>query len=131
MMFFTYFGAVACMGLFFFRLETLEMSVILFGLAAMGYIGGVLFNNFYLPEIATIDKQDSVSAQGFAYGYVGCVTLQLICLVFILKPELFGIIDASFGPRLSFLLVGVWWASFSIIPFFALPNNQKSVIRAS
>ncbi len=131
MMFFTYFGAVACMGLFFFRLETLEMSVILFGLAAMGYIGGVLFNNSYLPEIATIDKQDSVSAQGFAYGYVGCVTLQLICLVFILKPEWFGIIDASFGPRLSFLLVGVWWASFSIIPFFALPNNQNSVIRAS
>ncbi|MBD1433587.1 MFS transporter [Sphingobacterium sp. DN00404] len=131
MMFFTYFGAIACMGLFFFRLETLEMSVILFGLAAMGYIGGVLFNNSYLPEIATVDKQDSVSAQGFAYGYVGCVILQLICLVFIIKPEWFGIIDASFGPRLSFLLVGVWWAGFSTIPFFALPNNQKSVIRAS
>ncbi|PRD47023.1 MFS transporter [Sphingobacterium haloxyli] len=131
MMFFTYFGAIACMGLFFFRLETLELGVILFGLAAMGYIGGVLFNNSYLPEIATIDKQDSVSAQGFAYGYVGCVTLQLICLVFILKPEWFGITEPSFGPRLSFLLVGIWWAGFSIIPFVALPNNQKSTIRAS
>ncbi|PRD56266.1 MFS transporter [Sphingobacterium gobiense] len=131
MMFFTYFGAVACMGLFFFRLETLELGIILFGLAAMGYIGGVLFNNSYLPEIATVDKQDSVSAQGFAYGYVGCVTLQLICLVFILKPEWFGITEPSFGPRLSFLLVGIWWAGFSIIPFIALPNNQKSTIRAS
>lgn len=131
MMFFTYFGAIACMGLFFFRLETLELGVILFGLAAMGYIGGVLFNNSYLPEIATVDRQDRVSAQGFAYGYVGCVTLQLICLVFILKPAWFGITDLSLGPRLSFLLVGVWWAGFSTIPFVALPNNQKSAIRAS
>lgn len=131
MMFFTYFGAFACMGLFFFRLETLESSIILFALAAMGYIGGVLFNNSYLPEIATVDQQDKVSAQGFAYGYVGCVTLQLICLVFILKPDWFGITDGSFGPRLSFLLVGVWWASFSTIPFVALSNNQKSAIRAS
>lgn len=131
MMFFTYFGAIACMGLFFFKLETLELGVVLFGLAAMGYIGGVLFNNSYLPQIATVDKQDSVSAQGFAYGYVGCVTLQLICLVFILKPDWFGITDSTFGPRLSFLLVGLWWAGFSTIPFFVLPNNQKSAILAS
>lgn len=131
MMFFTYFGAIACMGLFFFRLETLELGIVLFGLAAMGYIGGVLFNNSYLPEIATVDKQDRVSALGFAYGYVGCVTLQLICLLFILKPDWFGITDPSFAPRLSFLLVGIWWASFSTIPFIALPNNQKSVVRAS
>ncbi|MFD1770207.1 MFS transporter [Sphingobacterium suaedae] len=131
MMFFTYFGALACMGLFFFKLETLEMGIILFGLAAMGYIGGVLFNNSYLPEIASPAYQDKVSAQGFAYGYVGCVTLQIICLVFILKPEWFGITDSSFAPRLSFLLVGLWWAGFSAIPFRALPRNQRSDVRAS
>ncbi|KGE12896.1 MFS transporter [Sphingobacterium deserti] len=131
MMFFTYFGALCCMGLFFFKIETLEMSIILFALAAMGYIGGVLFNNSYLPEIATADQQDRVSAQGFAYGYVGCVTLQIICLLFILFPQWFGITDASFGPRLSFLLVGVWWAGFATIPFRALPGNQRSSIRAS
>lgn len=125
MMAFTYLGAVACMGLFFFRIETLELGIILFALAAMGYIGGVLFNNSYLPEIASPDQQDRVSAQGFAYGYVGCVTLQLICLLFILKPDWFGITDPSFGPRLSFLLVGLWWAGFATIPFKALPGNQK------
>ncbi|SFS50714.1 MFS transporter [Sphingobacterium wenxiniae] len=131
MMFFTYMGALSCMGLFFFRLETLEVSIILFALAAMGYIGGVLFNNSYLPEIATVDQQDRVSAQGFAYGYVGCVTLQIICLLFVLKPDWFGITDASFGARFSFFLVGLWWAGFSTIPFRALPNNQGSAIKAS
>jgi len=130
MMAFTYLGALACMGLFFFRLETLELGIILFGLAAMGYIGGVLFNNSYLPEIAPPQEQDRVSALGFAYGYVGCVLLQLICLVFVLRADWFGIADPSFGARFSFLLVGLWWAGFSAIPFRALPNNQRSDIRA-
>ena len=129
MKFFTYLGGLACAGLFFFKLETLEMGVIFFALAAMGYIGGVLFNNSYLPEIATIDQQDKVSAQGFAYGYVGSVVLQIICFVFVLKPELFGITDASLPARLSFLLVGIWWIGFAQIPFRKLlkgtSNNAK------
>lgn len=124
MMAFTYLGGVACMGLFFFRIETLEWGIICFTLAAMGYVGGVLFNNSYLPQIATKDHQDRVSAQGFAYGYVGCVTLQVICFIFVLKPGWFGITDASFPARLSFLLVGIWWIGFAQIPFRKLPQNQ-------
>jgi len=123
MKFFTYVGGAACIGLYFFKLDTLEMSIILFAIAAMGYIGGVLFSNSYLPEIATEEHQDRVSAQGFSYGYIGSVLLQLICFLFVLKPEWFGITDASFPPRLSFLLVGVWWIGFSQIPFSALPNG--------
>jgi len=126
MMFFTYLGAISCSLLFFFKIETLTFSVFMFALAAMGYIGGVLFNNSYLPLIATVDQQDRVSAQGFAYGYVGCVTLQIICFIFVLKPEWFGISDASFPARLSFLLVGLWWLLFSQIPFRNLPNNSPS-----
>lgn len=123
MKFFTYMGGLACIGLYFFKLDTLEMSIILFALAAMGYIGGVLFSNSYLPEIATEEHQDRVSAQGFSYGYIGSVLLQLICFLFVLKPDLFGITDDSFPPRLSFLLVGVWWIAFSQIPFSVLPNG--------
>jgi len=123
---FTYIGGIACMGLYFFKLETLEWGIICSCLAAMGYIGGVLFNNSYLPEIASIDKQDSVSAKGFAYGYVGSVILQLVCFLFVLKPEWFGIEDPSFPARLSFLLVGIWWIAFSQIPFKKLPDKLKN-----
>src|SRR5690606_30153472 len=112
-----------CMGLFFFRLETLEWGILCYVLAAMGYIGGLMFNNAYLPLIATPDQQDRVSAQGFAYGYVGCVTLQVICFVFVLKPEWFGITDASLPARLSFFLVGLWWVAWAQIPFRKLPNG--------
>ncbi|MDM8174731.1 MFS transporter [Olivibacter sp. 47] len=121
---FTYLGGLSCIGLFFFKLDTLEWGIICSTLAAMGYIGGVLFNNSYLPEIASIDEQDRVSAQGFAYGYIGSVLLQIICFVFVLKPEWFGIQDATFAPRLSFLLVGLWWMGFSQIPFKKLPSGK-------
>lgn len=122
---FTFIGAIACMGLFFFKIETLEWGIFCFVLAAMGYIGGVLFNNSYLPQIASTDQQDRVSALGFAYGYVGCVTLQIICFVLILKPEWFGISDPSLAPRISFFLVGLWWLGFAQISFRRLPADPK------
>ncbi|WP_207533284.1 MFS transporter [Desertivirga arenae] len=133
---FTYLGSLACMGLFFFRTDpsthsfnpgVLELGIICSAVAAMGYIGGVMFSNSYLPEIASVDQQDKVSAQGFAYGYVGSVLLQIICFVFVLKPELFGITDGSFPARLSFLLVGLWWIGFAQIPFSVLPKGISNV----
>lgn len=123
---FTWLGALSCCALFFFKLETLELGVICFALAAIGYAGGFVFYNSYLPEIATADQQDAVSAKGFSYGYVGSVILQLICFVFVLKPELFLITDLSFPPRLSFLLVGLWWIGFAQIPFKVLPKGSPN-----
>lgn len=131
MKFFTYVGGLACIGLYFFTLDTLELGVILFALAAVGWIGGVLFSNSYLPEIATPDHQDRVSAQGFAWGYIGSVILQIICFVFVLMPDTFGITDASFPARLSFLLVGLWWIGFAQIPFKRLPNGSANYERVN
>ena len=131
MMIFTYIGSLACAGLFFFKLETLELGIICFTLAAMGYIGGAMFNNSYLPEIASVDQQDKVSAKGFSYGYVGSVLLQIICFIFVLKPELFGITDPSLPARLSFLLVGIWWISFSQITFKKLPAGSPNYSKLS
>lgn len=123
---FTWLGALSCCTLFFFKLETLELGVMCFGLAAIGYAGGFVFYNSYLPEIASADQQDAVSAKGFSYGYVGSVILQLICFVFVLMPERFGITDPSFPPRLSFLLVGLWWIGFAQIPFRILPKGSPN-----
>jgi len=126
MQLFTWLGAIACCLLFFFKLETLELGIICFALAAIGYAGGFVFYNSYLPEIATEDQQDAVSAKGFSYGYVGSVLLQVICLLFVLKPDWFGIVDESFPPRLSFLLVGLWWIVFAQIPFYILPKGSPN-----
>ncbi|WP_295768689.1 MFS transporter [uncultured Mucilaginibacter sp.] len=126
MQLFTWMGGLSCCALFFFKLETLEISMLWFALAAIGYCSGAVFYNSYLPQIASLEQQDKVSAKGFTYGYIGSVVLQIVCFVFVLKPELFGITDASLPARLSFLLVGLWWLGFAQIPFYKLPKGQPN-----
>lgn len=123
MRFFTYMGALACSGLFLFTKERLEMGIILFGLAAIGYCGSLVFYNAYLPEIAEENERDKVSAQGFALGYIGSVILQIVCLVFVMSPDTFGM-DAGSASRFSFLLVGLWWIGWAQIPFRKLPKGE-------
>lgn len=125
MRFFTWLGAAACISLFWFDKSNVSFGVICSALAAIGYSGGFVFYNSYLPQIATLDMQDKVSAKGFTYGYVGSVILQIICLVFVLKPEWFGITGGT-AAQISFLLVGLWWVGFSQIPFTVLPKGEPN-----
>lgn len=127
MQFFCYLGSLACCGLYWFTSATLLLGIVCCILAAIGYCGSLVFYNSYLPEIASDEDQDRVSAKGFAYGYIGSVLLQLICFAFVLKPEFFGIKDSSFAPRLSFLLVGIWWMSFAQIAFARLPKGTAAL----
>ncbi|WP_183561374.1 MFS transporter [Mucilaginibacter sp. SP1R1] len=119
---FTWMGSLACFGLFFFQMKTFEFGMICFGLASVGYCGGFVFYNSYLPQIATIDKQDAVSGKGFIYGFAGSIVVQLLCFVFVLGHKWFGITE-DFSARLSFLIVAVWWIGFSLIPFYLLPKG--------
>jgi len=123
MQLFCYLGSAACCGLYFFKGSTVELGIILFAIAALGYCGSIVFYNAFLPEIAIESERDKVSAQGFAYGYIGSVLLQLVCFVFVLSPKTFGITDDTFAPRLSFLLVGIWWLVFGILSMRKLPNG--------
>ena len=126
MQMFTYLGSLACCGLYFFKIETLELGVILCVVAAIGFWGSLVFYNSYLPEIATVDQQDKVSAKGFTYGYVGSIILQIICFVFVFKPDWFCITDDSIPARLSFFMVGIWWMVFAQIPFKNLPKGSPN-----
>ena len=126
MQFFCYLGSLACCALYFFTADTLMLGITCAVLAAIGYCGSIVFYNSYLPEIAPPHERDNVSAQGFAYGYIGSVLLLIICFFFVLKPGWFGITDSSFAPRLSFLLVGIWWMGFAQIPFSLLPKGTPA-----
>jgi MFS transporter, UMF1 family len=123
---FTWMGSLACAGLFFFTMDTFEFSMICFGLASIGYCGGFVFYNSYLPQIATIERQDAVSAKGFIYGFAGSIVVQVICFIFVLSPKTFGITDDALPARISFLTVGIWWIGFSLIPFYLLPKGMPN-----
>lgn len=124
MKFFCYMGAIGCMVLFFFtdaRLVYLGLAGML--LATIGYSGSIVFYNSYLPAIATEDRQDKVSARGYAFGYIGATTLLIINLLFIMNQKALGVTDDSLLPRLSFLLTGLWWLGFAQIPLRLLPRG--------
>jgi UMF1 family MFS transporter len=125
MQFFTWMGALACCTLFRFDEKHLELGIFCSAIAAIGYCGGFVFYNSYLPEIATLDMQDRVSAKGFTFGYIGSVLLQLICFAFVLFPGTFHLTKGS-AAQLSFLLVGIWWVGFAYIPFTILPKGSPN-----
>ena len=129
---FCYVGSAACIALFWFTRDTLEFGIIAFAVAALGFWGSLVFYNSYLPDIASPEDQDRISAKGFALGYIGSVLLQIICFIIILKPGWFGLGDAdkAIGARLSFLLTGLWWLGFAQITFKVLPTPAPSERKA-
>ena len=123
MNFFLTMGSLACASMFFFDRSTLGLGIASVIIACVGFWGSVVFYNSFLPEIAAPQDRDRISAKGFAYGYVGSVLLQIICFVFVFKPELIGgNKDSNIQYQLSFLLVGVWWWSFGQFSLRRLPN---------
>lgn len=119
---FTWIGAISCGLLYFFNKNTVELGLIAFTFATIGYGGSLVFYNSFLPVIAGPEDQDKISARGYSMGYLGGVVLLLINLVFVLFPGLFGITDDTFAPRLAFLTVFLWWIGFSQITFVRLPK---------
>ena len=124
MKFFTWLGALSCICLFFFDGENVEYGITCSVLASIGYGGALVFYNSFLPEIATYDRYDNISAKGFSYGYVGSVLLLIFNLVMIQKPEWFGLTPGNLPAKISFLTVGVWWIVFAQITFYYLPENS-------
>ena len=120
---FAYIGSAACAGMFFLEGNNLEFGVLMAILASVGYSGSLVFYDAFLPEIATEDQFDRLSARGYSLGYVGSVILLIFNLVMIEAPGLFGLEDGSLPARISFLTVAVWWAGFAQITFNRLPEN--------
>ncbi|HAN38647.1 MAG TPA: MFS transporter [Chitinophagaceae bacterium] len=124
-------GSIACCGLYFFTdTSNLWLGLLCMILACFGYWASLVFYNSYLPEIAAPEDRDHVSAKGFARGYIGSMILQVICFVFVLKPDLFGI-TVGMASRISFLLVGIWWFVFAQWSLRRLPAGTPTDVAAT
>ena len=121
--FFCTMGSLSCASLYFFDSDHIIGGLISVIIACVGFWSSLVFYNSYLPEIAAPGERDRISAKGFMMGYIGSVLLQLICFVFVLKPELFGITVGK-ASQISFLLVGVWWVSFGWLAISRLPESK-------
>lgn len=127
MKFFCYMGAFSCIGLYWFSLDNLGFGLLCYFLALIGFWGSLVFYNSYLPDIAEKELQDKLSARGYISGYIGSVILLVLCLILIMKHEVFGFDSESMPTRLSFVLVGLWWLGFSQWTFKRLPKGNKMI----
>jgi UMF1 family MFS transporter len=124
MQFFCLLGGFACLMLTLFKdLSTLHWGVLGYMLGLIGFAGSIVFNNSYLPDIATDDQFDYLSAKAFSRGYIGSVILLIISLALIIFYKDLGFTDATLAPRISFGLTGLWWIGFAQYSFYYMPNN--------
>ncbi|MEM1257856.1 MAG: MFS transporter [Bacteroidota bacterium] len=129
--FFTYLGALGCIGLYWFSLENIYWSLICYAAGLVGSWVSLAIYNSYLPDVAYENQQDRLSAQGFSMGYVGSVLLLLLNLYMVMYPDHFGLVDSENLPaavkamKISFVTVGVWWMLFSQYTFYHLPRGYK------
>ena len=91
-----------------------------FFIANIGFAGGCVFYNAFLPHLAPRQYMDEISSRGFAYGYLGGGLLLAIHLVLILIYSDTNYTDLV--TRLCIASVGVWWFGWSLWTFKTVPE---------
>lgn len=120
--FFCYIGALSSISLYWFNPVYIELGMLSVFFASLGFWDSLVFYNAFLPEIASPEEHDNISAKGYSMGYFGSMILLIICLCII----------QFLGPQYTkycFVLVGIWWIGFAQFTFRRLPANvyQKKI----
>jgi UMF1 family MFS transporter len=111
------FAAMGCamsIALFFVGQGNWILAAAFFVAGTVGFSGGNAFYDSLIVDVTDEDKVDIVSALGYSLGYLGGGLLFAINVVMVLKPDLFGLVDKAQAVRVSFLIVGLWWAVFTV-----------------
>lgn len=114
LMLFALLGVVMTGSLYFVEQGHWAAAVTLYVLASLGFLGGNVFYDSLLVDVARREHRDRVSALGFAAGYLGGGLLFAFNVWMTLQPQRFGLQDAAEAVRVSFLCVAAWWLIFAI-----------------
>jgi UMF1 family MFS transporter len=101
------------------------LALSIYALAGIGFSGANIFYDALLIDIADTDNFDSVSAFGYSLGYLGGGLALVVAIVFTTFPAVFGFANISEAMLASFVLVGLWWAVFSIPLFRGTPKAHS------
>ncbi|HLF89186.1 MAG TPA: MFS transporter [Anaerolineales bacterium] len=123
LMFFAMLGSLATMLMFFITDGGHWFAFLLFLIANVSFGASIVFYNAYLPDIASEDRRDHVSASGFAMGYAGGGLLLLLNLVMFMFSDSLGLSGAMVA-RISLASAGVWWLVFAQITFRNLRSRH-------
>ena len=121
----TVIGASTTIALYLVEGTSFMMGVLLYLLANLAYGCCITVYNSFLPEIAPPEQRDSVSARGWAIGYLGGGLLLLLNLWMYSNAEKLGMTGLQ-AVRVGLASAGVWWLTFSIVPMLTLRNRIPS-----
>ena len=123
--FFTMLGVVSTISMVGIDRGDIRMAETLFVLSMIGGTGCMVFYEGILPHIARRDEFDRVSTASYGLGYLGGGLLVTLNLLWIQKPEWFGLPDTTLPARLALASVGVWWAIFALPLFLKVPEPPR------
>ncbi|HOX25430.1 MAG TPA: MFS transporter [Candidatus Krumholzibacteria bacterium] len=99
-----------------------------FALANLGFAGSLVFYESLLLHVAPRGQLDTISARGYAWGYLGGGLLLIVNMLWVTMPGAFGFAGAGAAVKASFLSVAGWWAIFSV-PLFRYVAEPAPVRR--
>jgi UMF1 family MFS transporter len=94
---------------------TFWVAVALLIVANVGFEGGTIFYDAFLPEITTEKNYGRVSGYGFAMGYLGSFAILLIVLPILTNPA-----ATLADTRMTFLIAAAFFAFFSLPMFYVV-----------
>ena len=106
-------GSLCTSLLFFATPGKYLLAALLFMIANIGFAGGNVFYNAFLPKLAQSQELDRLSSRGFAYGYIGGGIALLLVFAMIQAYSVLGFSDKGAASRTGFLLTGLWWLIFT------------------
>jgi UMF1 family MFS transporter len=109
--------------LYFVREGDTGRGALFFILANLGFAGGNVYYNAFLPEIATDKNIGRISGLGWAMGYIGGGVLLALNLLMLKYPQALGFREGFFTVQDCFVSVSLWWVFFSIPTFLFLKER--------
>ncbi len=112
-------------------LSTVQAGMVIWGmalfiLANIGFEGGLVFYDAFLPGLTTPSKYGRVSGYGFAMGYLGALAVLLI-----VQASLADAADPAYlgSVRNAFLIAGGFFLLFSLPLFIWVPEPPAPAVR--
>ncbi|MBS6671065.1 MAG: MFS transporter, partial [Actinomyces graevenitzii] len=116
-------GALGCVGLGV--MSSWLWFLVLFVLAKSAYSVSLVIYDSMLTDITQPERMDKVSANGYAWGYIGSCIPFVLSLVLVLCYEPLGM-SVNLAMALAFLLIAAWWLLLSV-PLWRSYEQKHSV----
>ena len=119
---FTLASVISTALMFFVKPGMILLGMVLFIIANIGFEGGIVFYDAFLPSLTSRRSYGRVSGYGFAMGYLGA--LAVLFIVNLMLPDALDP-DYFFYVRLSFVTAAAFFFLFAIPMFIWVPEPSS------